>query len=128
MKVGQLYFHAIVDDDNKVSISEHVLRTIRGENGYLTEKVSGLTWVKRSSKTGDYGWADGIPDWLRHRFWIKGGLPSGYGLTKAAAIRSELANLRKSRARYKGEAEALAEVDADIATLVKSLKRYGKKT
>ncbi len=121
MKVGDTYFRALVDE-GKVIIDEYVLRTMRGGYGYLIDK-SPITWGKRSKKHGDFGWLDPIPTWLRTRFKIENGVPSGFGKSKSAAIRSALADRRKRRDGWKDDPEYLAEIDQDIAVLQKRLSR-----
>jgi hypothetical protein len=92
MKVGDLYYDASIDDETgKIEIDEHVLRTIRGRHGYLTLKAS-FTWGKRSSKHGDFGWLDPIPDWCRNRFRLEEGPPKRFARSKTQALRVALAN------------------------------------
>lgn len=125
MKVGDIYFSAWADE-GKVEIEEYVLRTIRGGHGFLIQR-NAETWGKRSTKNGDYGWLDPISPLWRTKFSIERGVPSGYGRSKSAAIRSALASERAARPRYKGDAEAVAECDRDIDALVKRLARVQSK-
>lgn len=127
MKAGTEYFHAWFDDEaGKVVIDTETLRTIRGGYGYLIEKVPGVTWGKLSKKHGDFGWLKSIPDYARTRFRVTDGVPSGYGLTKSAAVRSALAAARRGVARYTerhGADTDAAEYQAEIAALAAKLKR-----
>lgn len=125
MKVGDAYFSAWVND-GRVEIDERVLRTIRGEHAFFVKKIDGLTWGKRSKKTGDYGWLDPLPVWARDKVRVVDGAPRGYGKSKSAAIRLELADRRKARARHKADAEIVEEIDGEIRALERRLSRVSR--
>ncbi|PZU95531.1 MAG: hypothetical protein DI527_00550 [Chelatococcus sp.] len=125
MKEGDVYFHAWVDE-GKVEIDEHVLRTIRGGHGFMTQRNS-VTWGKRSTKNGDYGWLDPVPMLWRTKFSIERGVPAGHCRSKSAALRSALALERARRARNREDPECLAECDRDIAALERRLARIKAK-
>jgi hypothetical protein len=107
MKVGDVYYDAGYDEEaGKIDIGEYVLRTIRGNWGYLVQKED-FTWGKRSGKTGDYGWLDPIPAWCRHKFLVRNGAPKRFARSKAQAMRIALAKERETVAQ--GYAEEWTE-------------------
>lgn len=77
---------------------EWVFRSIRGKYGYLIRKTS-LTWGKRSTKHGDYGWLDkNIRDYDRRKFRLEQGLP--HAKTKSGALTTLAASIRDEIKRY----------------------------
>lgn len=123
MKPGDVYFRAGVDEDGKAYVDEWILRTIRKPYGYLVLKVKLVTWGKRSTKNGDFGWLDPIEPLFRTRFRLVDGVPAGYARSKSAAFRKALAEARVSRKKWSDDPEIVAEADIDIAALSKRLKR-----
>lgn len=64
-KLGQVLWQASFYDDGKFEWCEYIIRTIRGGKVYATEK-SFVTWGKKSTKHGDFGWLDPIdPMWRK---------------------------------------------------------------
>lgn len=123
MKVGDAYFLAGVDDAGKAFADEWILRTIRGGYGFLVMKADFVTWGKRSSKTGDYGWLDPIDPLFRRRFRLEDGVPADFARSSVAAYRKALAITRARRKRYGNDVEAIAECEIDIAALAARVKR-----
>lgn len=71
MKEGATLYSAMAfADEGKLSvdIDEWIVRTIRRPPGgkekavYLTKKIVGVTWGKRSRKNGDLGWLPNTPE------------------------------------------------------------------
>ena len=93
-KVGKPLFMVTTDDTTgKVEIGEYVIRTIRGGKVSAIYKLDGITWGKRSTKAGDYGWLKTIPKWCRET-WSEVGEGRTYLFTtKLAAIRAEMKSL-----------------------------------
>jgi hypothetical protein len=85
-KIGTKRYTALVWE-GKVEIYVHVLRTIRGRYGYMIQHIHGLTWIKKSKKHGDWGYADNMPEY-RTKFPLSSGLP--YSPTKLSALRDAL--------------------------------------
>ena len=86
MKIGQILYTCYVNEDTgKVDFGEYHVRTIRKGNVYAVWKCS-VTWGKRSSKHGDFGWLDPVPAWCRER----ADLCSWLFTTKLQAIRNEI--------------------------------------
>jgi hypothetical protein len=64
--------------DGKTTKQEWLLRTVRLRKSagreyivlYYVAKINGVTWVKRSKKHGDFGWATIIPRHSRKRVYI----------------------------------------------------------
>lgn len=110
MKVGDEYFEAYVGlEDGSVALSHWIITSIRKGTAYATQKTD-YTWVKRSSKNGDYGWAKNISDWNKQRFSVDHGAPSGWARTKAGAygnalgpIEAAIKKLTKLRAQLTGQ-------------------------
>ena len=123
MKTGDIYYRAGVDETGKTYVDEWISRTIRQPYGYLVIKLKAVTWGKRSTKNGDFGWLDPIDPLFRTRFKVVEGVPAGYARTKSAAFRKALAEARASRKKWPDDPEIVAEADAEIAALTKRLKR-----
>lgn len=89
IKVGNVYYEAWIDDDAKLGLDEWHVRTVRDGKAYMVAKKD-WTWVKRSTKTGDYGWAAKIDDWNKKTVPADGPLPEMLKTTKIAAYRAAL--------------------------------------
>ncbi len=85
-KIGTKRYTALVWQ-GKVEIAVHVLRTIRGRYGYMIQHVHGVTWIKKSKKHGDWGYANNTPEY-RTKFPLSSGLP--YFPTRLSALRDAL--------------------------------------
>ena len=112
-KIGQSYFRISADDDGKTDWGEYVVRTIRGGRVHAIWKTS-FTWVKKSSKHFDWGWADYIPDWCRES-WRVGDKPQYVHSTKLQAINAAI----KDHKNY-----MCAEDYDDPQTYTKILKKF----
>jgi len=98
---------AWTDDNGKTStsINEWVVRSIKARRGTktrmgfpvysyrdtnkyvnITRKIEFVTWVKRSSKIGDYGWSKSIPSYCTKQFSVGACLPPGIYTTIRAAV------------------------------------------
>lgn len=125
-KVGQTIHRVLADhyDTGKVESDIYVVRSIRKGVVFATMKLDGVTWViterikfgeNRSMKRG---WATSIDPCFRSS-WDQGGeLPSGFGTTKGAAIRSEIKAVRSYIARLDaGDEEELGIANRALKTL-----------
>ena len=67
------------------------------------------TWVKKSRKHFDWGWADYIPDYMQDTFSLdsyeKRGLPPGYSFTKSGANKLALQDAKKRFQEMKRDSE-----------------------
>ena len=74
-KKGQSFWDVFYDDeDHRLFWSEWVVTVIRntqalGKIAYMVRKAS-WTWIKKSKKHFDYGWADNIEELDRHRAFL----------------------------------------------------------
>lgn len=163
IKIGAALYLAssTTDDSRKTSseIEEWVVRSIRAKRGSksrfgvaargtqdaeqyvnLTRKLEYVTWGKRSSKAGDYGWLNSIPDWCTKQFKVGSDLPSGVYTTHRAALVYAIAEIEADIARYKGymaeetiPAEIaewrclIADLDAQMAALKRRLAKLSSK-
>jgi len=63
-KIGQKLYEVLVHDSGKCAMTMHKVRTIRANCVYAIEVIDGITWIKKSCKNRDWGWADNIdPAW-----------------------------------------------------------------
>ncbi len=108
IKVGAEMYSACIAG-RSAYLSLYVVTVIRKGKVHLVRKNSS-TWVKKSKKHYDYGWAKRIDSWDRETFDLEGGLPEDYSWTKAAAYRKAIAEVRKDAKR-------------EVETLQKALKR-----
>jgi len=102
-KIGHEYLALdISDTDATHSWSVWRVRTIqnRKRSSGITVRyvyailVESWTWGKRSTKAGDYGWLDPVPEWCRKK-WRADEEPRGIFKTKKDAIKHELATHKK---------------------------------
>lgn len=143
IKVGAVLYSctAWTDDMGKTSteINEWVVRSIQARRGTksrmgfpvygstdksiyvnLTKKVDHLTWGKRSSKTGDFGWRKTIPSVCRRQFEVGDRLPPGICTTVRAALVYEVAETAESINWYTAKivtetnGESLAELKGEL--------------
>lgn len=96
-KKGTVRYQAHYFGD-KPEIEEWVYRSKRNDSGYMVNKIPNITWVKKSRKHFDYGWADNIPHYCRWRFPLSMGLP--FSASKAGAMKKLITDLRKQVAQY----------------------------
>lgn len=118
-----IWFEAHVYD-GKVELTEYHVRSIRRGTHYLTAKVKGVTWVhtgKFEKACKVYGWAKYTPVGLSAKFF-DGKANPGYGRSKSAAVRSQLAQLRACEKAFGPDDEERE----DIAALERWLKRNKK--
>lgn len=125
IKIGAaLYLASATTDDNRKTsseIEEWVVRSIRAKRGSksrfgvaargtqdteqyvnLTRKLDYVTWGKRSSKAGDYGWLKSIPDWCTKQFKVGSDLPGGIYTTHRAALVYAIAEVESDITKCKG--------------------------
>lgn len=83
--VGQeLHYVSWNDEDGKCELKLYIIRSIRKGTIHATLKWE-HTWVKLSTKAGDYGWAKYISRWEKERFREDGKYPAKISLTKLDA-------------------------------------------
>ena len=96
----------------------------------FTIMKSAATWGKRSTKTGDYGWLPGIPDWCRASFTLdsyeKDGLPTGYSFTKSGAYKIALDSATKELKQIKSDLKNNQYDEEDVPEIEKYIKLYEK--
>lgn len=127
-KAGEFYWYAWYDDeDGKVYLEEYGLRSIRKGIAYFTLKSDGITWGKRSKKHGDYGWLSNIPVWCRTGLSLNGETIQSYAKTQTAALRSAIANERRTLARHNGDSDMLSACEVNIQAMKKQLKKLTNK-
>lgn len=83
MKPGTVLFEVDIDVDGTCRIQHWVVRTVRGGKVTAIRKDQ-FTWVKRSLRNHDWGWADDIRSYDR-RSWPIGAAPLGVFTTVLAA-------------------------------------------
>jgi hypothetical protein len=67
-KIGQDLYRPYADGETgKIELDIYKVRTIRGGIVYAVLFSKGFTWVRLSTKTGDYGWGKNIPGYCRER-------------------------------------------------------------
>lgn len=144
IKVGSVLYScaAWTDEKGQVSteIQEWIVRSIAAKRGTksrmgfpvygvtdksiyvnLTQKVDHLTWGKRSSKTGDFGWFKTIPSIYRRQFEVGDRLPPGIFTTVRAALVYEIAytsdsiDWHKEMIATEMDGESLIEMKRDLA-------------
>lgn len=90
MKVGDEYYDCWVDlDEGCIGVDLWIITKIAGPRAFAIKKTP-YTWVKVSTKTGDYGWAKRISDFDRAAFAVASGPPDSWAKTKAAAYTKAL--------------------------------------
>jgi hypothetical protein len=148
IKVGAVLYSvfAYTDDDGKTSTGyeDWIVRSVKAKRGSksrmghaifasgdtrqhvnLTQKVEGVTWVKRAGKTG---WATSIPEYLQNQFTVGDRLPRGLYTTHRAALVYAIRSHQDMYKRYdqwiaeETDPEALAGWHADKATHEAELK------
>lgn len=74
-RIGQTLYTVWYDaDEQKVEQWQYIVRTIRKNRVYCIAHLPGVTWGKKSSKTGDYGWLDPVHQDFRIK--LLQGIPS----------------------------------------------------
>lgn len=132
LKVGDTSFK-IVWDGKKVEFWEYVLRTIqvRGgvQFGYWWPKFPGVTWGKRSSKHGDFGWLDNAPAEFRVKHRTERGRP--YAASRLGALRQEIADLRNQIKEdgedYSDDSDEGFSLGVRLESAIAAQKREAKK-
>lgn len=120
-------------EEGKINFDEMVCRTIRKPYTYWVQKINGITWVKLSSKSGDYGWEKNLHPIWRTMCWNGYKLSFyGFGTTKLAAARLALARERQGLKRWRDPTEehydeVVAEYKLSISKLEAYVKRHGRK-
>lgn len=91
MKLGTKRYTATFFD--KLEFEEWVYRTKRKNRGFMVLHIHGLTWIKKSKKHADWGYAQNVPEWCRRSFYLPNGLP--FHASKLGAVAEVIADLRK---------------------------------
>ncbi len=97
IKVGDIFWEcAVSDGSGEVEWDQWVVRTIRGGKVYVILKAS-YTWGKLSTRHGDFGWLDPIPEWCRKSWRVGETIPSWNMIasTKLGSIKKVLASQKK---------------------------------
>lgn len=110
MKAGDVYFNVSVDaEEGSLHLETWVITALRAGRAHAIEKTP-HTWVKLSTKSGDYGWANAISGWNRRAFTAENGPPATWARTAAAAytkalpdIDAAIKRLNKLRGRIAGQ-------------------------
>lgn len=132
---------AWTDDAGKTSIevNEWIVRSIRAKRGTktrmgfatsfghdrtqyvnITKKIDLVTWGKRSTKNGDYGWRKTIPSYCTRQFAVGSCLPHGIYTTIRAAILYETSITRD----YLADCKAANQADRDEDEIAASEAQY----
>lgn len=82
-KVGQELYTVTLEPNGKAQMELWILRTIRKGRCFAVRKDQ-FTWIKRSKKQGDYGWANYISEYDRYS-WPIGSRPDHLRTTKRSA-------------------------------------------
>lgn len=136
LKVGMVVWSVIGDYESGIELDKWVISIIRKRYGtlriYFIRKDS-LTWVKKSSKHYDYGWADNIPyysrQWITIDDYEKRGLPYGLSFSKSGAYKLAIAYSKKNIKRIEEDVEDFfdqEDLEVENKTL-KTLKRMHTK-
>ena len=152
--VGAVLYIAMAwtDDDGKTTseIEQWVVRSIRAKRGSktkygfkvaasraydvaqyvnLTQKIDRITWGKRSTKNGDYGWLSSIPESFRMQFRVGDPLPYGLYTTERAALVYRIAAEKEWLAKVKLRDDALEieTAEAELSALKRRLARLKPK-
>ena len=130
MKVGDTLYHALAMDGS-VHVIEYRVSVIRSGIAHVV-RFDRSTWVKKSKRHGDYGWADNISSMDRDRVSMTEGLgASCFGVTRVSAVRKALKTTLKIKKRMRElypDTVDPADYDADIKALRRCLKRLSGRT
>ncbi len=151
-KKGRVFWKCSVFD-GKIDFEEWIVRSIQNRTfkpmtfrlvgtplktvvAYMVHKLKGVTWVKRSKRHFDWGWALNIPPSFRLKFYLdEDGLADGWKMpytTKLQAARACLQFEKEMLAEHEKHlehaltAEEVAETEEDITEYrkgVAALKR-----
>lgn len=104
MKIGDVRFSARIDEETgKIEYSKYVLRSIqnrlsvpgrsshRTKYTYWVTHIHGITWVKQSTRHGDWGYCKDLPTYYKTKRMFSMGAP--YSASKAGALMA----LKKSK-------------------------------
>jgi hypothetical protein len=115
-KVGQKLYTVCSDEETGKSVLDtYIVRTIRRGRVYATLFEKGLTWVKRSSKHGDFGWAQNIPSWCR-KVTVEGTAFRNLFTTKRQAWVAQEKSFLKLKIDYEEDAEFQVACDKILRT------------
>jgi hypothetical protein len=124
LKAGEFYFRASYDEETgRVTFDTEGCRVVRKGYAYMTPRIDGLTWGKRSKRNGDFGWLPGIPSWMRSRVKVD---DRRYSQSKGPALRAALAAARAQRKFWAHDPAAVADYDKEIAAFDRALRRLTK--
>lgn len=159
IKVGAILFSvdSWTEDNGKstTEVQEWIVRSIQAKRGEksrfgcpspfadqaesfvnLTAKIANLTWGKRSTKNGDYGWLKSISPYYRKQFQVGRDLPYGiYTTIRAACLHAIAVNeqsIERCNSAIQNEinADELAEWKAELkereAELAALKRRFAK--
>ena len=131
LKVGMVLWEVYSDPDEGVELWTYVLRTIKKnrwgtKTAYFVQKTS-YTWVKKSSKHWDYGWASNISSYNRNEVSLDNyesdGLPRYLSFTRSGAYKIALKSNEEYLKDYRKDPEATQEEIDAYEKLIKTLRR-----
>lgn len=129
-KVGQdLLKVDVTEPEGKIEWDTYRIRTIRGKWVYAILIMQHLTWGKKSSKHGDFGFLDPIPDWCRVKWLVDQGPPVWKGLatTRIKAVEMAIANQKAMGSDDDYEDITNAEIIKKLESMLKSERTKGRK-
>ena len=124
LKIGMSLWCVYAYPEDGISIEEYIIRSIKrparklyhwtrntpntmSKEAHLVAKINDLTWGKRSSKNGDYGWLTSIPDYCRFKIdlerYEKSGLPCNLSFTKSGAYHIALVDAKNTLKEYQAD-------------------------
>jgi hypothetical protein len=139
---GDIFYSASAgycDEEGKcyLDLDEWHVRSIRARRGSKSHRAKALgldvkkqvnltrkgkyTWVKKSSKNGDYGWSSSISSMDRESFYLGDNLPIGYFSTPLKALKNERKNIEKKLNRGWISEEQAKRLKGMITRKIKSM-------
>lgn len=141
---------AWTDDAGKTSteVNEWIVRSIRATRGsktrmgfatsygrdttqyvHIAEKINLVTWGKRSTKNGDFGWLKTIPSYCTKRFAVGSNLPHGIYTTIRAAVLHQMSMTKDYLADCiaDGDEDEIAASEAQYAALQRRLAKLNNR-
>lgn len=130
LKVGAILHDIDVNEPSgMVEWDTYIARTIRGGWVYATIKLDGITWGKRSTKHGDFGWLDPVPPWCRRKWRATDDVPSYYTIatTRIKALTKAIASQKEYGSDDDYEGITNAEIVKKLETMLKRERNKRKK-
>ena len=124
LKIGQPFFQVHIDPmDGTCVMAEYRVRTIRGGKVTAIQYMPGITWVKLSTKSGDYGWDKSIAPVFR-KTWPETDSCEDQGLftTRSKAWRAAQKRMKGERFRSWFEDGMAEKADRTIKRMLAQAK------